>query len=320
MISPGFIGTSSRASEDLHEQIINLTDSSMCSLLKSSDNDFTTSDADEDEKDCAPPRPTLPDPFWLTAVDFTPQLTLGYQIKLKNLTDVLKRDHDFLKKMTQPNQVKEQLAQLYKELEETGEAIKPLLEAELTTSSTSSSSYSTGEECEEIYINTQKQRQVRFERYAIIYGEDAPMPPSLKNPATRKDEESSSGANVATNKNKSSKNSPEDSSSSLSSTGQSTQSSNDRQKTSSTSLGSSSAISVGFRPSSGEDDNKGSGNSRSPKVATSENKAENPNEQCPTVNTEADSSSPNKMDESEKIEATNANKVDEVDKTENEDK
>ena len=43
MISPGFIGTSSRASEDLHEQIINLTDSSMCSLLKSSDNDFTTS-------------------------------------------------------------------------------------------------------------------------------------------------------------------------------------------------------------------------------------------------------------------------------------
>ena len=27
---------------------------------------------------------------------------------------------------------------------------------------------------------------MRFERYAIIYGEDAPMPPSLKNPATRK--------------------------------------------------------------------------------------------------------------------------------------
>ena len=89
------------------------------------------------------------------------QLTLNYQIKLKNLTEVLKRDHDFLKKMTQPNQVKEQLAQLYRELEETGEAIKPLLEADQTNSCTSSSSnYSTGEECEEIYINTQKQRQV----------------------------------------------------------------------------------------------------------------------------------------------------------------
>ena len=63
--------------------------------------------------------------------------------------------------MTQPNQVKEQLAQLYRELEETGEAIRPLLEADLTNSCTSSSSnYSTGEECEEFYINTQKQRQV----------------------------------------------------------------------------------------------------------------------------------------------------------------
>ena len=52
---------------------------------------------------------------------FFRQLTLTYQIKLKVLTEVLKRDHDFLKKMTQPNQVKEQLAQLYRELEETGE-------------------------------------------------------------------------------------------------------------------------------------------------------------------------------------------------------
>ena len=52
---------------------------------------------------------------------FFQQLTLTYQIKLKVLTEVLKRDHDFLKKMTQPNQVKEQLAQLYRELEETGE-------------------------------------------------------------------------------------------------------------------------------------------------------------------------------------------------------
>ena len=28
--------------------------------------------------------------------------------------------------------------------------------------------------------------QVKFERYAIIYGEDAPMPPSLKKPETTK--------------------------------------------------------------------------------------------------------------------------------------
>ena len=77
MVSPGgFIATSSRASGDLHEQIIDLTDSSMCSLLKSgSDNEFTTSNGSEDDdKESGPARPTLPDPFWLTNVDVTPQV------------------------------------------------------------------------------------------------------------------------------------------------------------------------------------------------------------------------------------------------------
>merc|ERR1712008_427723 len=99
-------------------------------------------------------------------------------------------------------------------------------ETDLATSCASSSSCSGGEESEDNLINYQKQRQVRFERYAIIYGEDAPMPPSLKKPMTRKEPsnstDSSSGANNTTeNKKKSSKNYPEDSSSSLSSTGQS---------------------------------------------------------------------------------------------------
>ena len=107
MASPGFIASSSRASGGLQEQAIESTDSSMCSLLKSSD-DFTpttSNGSEDDEKESGPARPTLPDPFWLTNVDLTPQLTLSYQIKLKNLSEVLKRDHDFLKNMTQPNQV-----------------------------------------------------------------------------------------------------------------------------------------------------------------------------------------------------------------------
>ena len=66
---------SSRASGDMHEQIIDLTDSSMCSLLKSSDNEFTTSNGSEDDdKETGPARPTLPDPFWLNNVDVTPQV------------------------------------------------------------------------------------------------------------------------------------------------------------------------------------------------------------------------------------------------------
>lgn len=190
MASPGFIATSSRASGGLHEQVIESTDSSMCSLLKSSD-DFTPTNSngsEDDDKESGPARPTLPDPFWLTSVELTPQLTLSYQIKLKKLSEVLKRDQEVLKNMPQPNQVKEQLAQLYRELEDTGEAIKPLLEADGTPSCTSTSSSSTGEECEETFTKTQKQRQVKFERYAIIYGEDAPMPPSLKKTETRKGE------------------------------------------------------------------------------------------------------------------------------------
>ena len=78
-------------------------------------------------------------------------MTLNYQIKSKNLKEVLKQDHDFLKKVTQPKQVKEQSAQLNRELEKTGKAIKPLLDTNLTTSCTSSNS--AGEESEDIYIN-----------------------------------------------------------------------------------------------------------------------------------------------------------------------
>jgi len=271
MASPGFIASSSRASGGLQEQAIESTDSSMCSLLKSSDEftPTTSNGSEDDEKESGPTRPTLPDPFWLANVDLTPQLTLSYQIKLKNLSEVLKRDHDFLKNMTQPNQVKEQLAQLYRELEDTGEAIKPLLEADSSPSCTSTSSSSAGEECEETFTKTQKQRQVKFERYAIIYGEDAPMPPSLKKPETTKEAKSSSnstasssGVNMNTSsKNESSKNSPEDSSSSSSSSIHSSKNSKNSSTIggngNSTSLGSSSAITVDSH--SGDDENKGSG-------------------------------------------------------------
>ena len=84
MVSPGgFIATSSRASGDMHEQIIDLTDSSMCSLLKSgSDIEFTTSNGSEDDdKESGPTRPTLPDPFWLTNVDVTPQVFYRHLVK-----------------------------------------------------------------------------------------------------------------------------------------------------------------------------------------------------------------------------------------------
>ena len=69
----------------LQEQAIESTDSSMCSLLKSSD-DFTpttSNGSEDDEKECCPARPSLPDPFWLTNVEMTPQLVSILRMKTK---------------------------------------------------------------------------------------------------------------------------------------------------------------------------------------------------------------------------------------------
>ena len=73
------------------------------------------------------PRTSLPDPFWLTNVEMTPQLTFKYQAEPCNFTEILKRDYDFLKKVNQPNQVKEQLAQLYRELDGNSDCNFPFL-------------------------------------------------------------------------------------------------------------------------------------------------------------------------------------------------
>ena len=166
MPSPGYRGFIATGSDRglLQEQVMESTDSSMYSLLKSSD-DFTpttSNGSEEDEKDCGGvsgglARPNLPDPFWLTNVEMTPQLTFNYQAKPRDLSEVLKRDYEFLKKVNQPNQVNEQLAQLYRELEDRGATIKPLLEEEASASCTSSSSSSSADDDN---VEEQKQRQV----------------------------------------------------------------------------------------------------------------------------------------------------------------
>ena len=60
------------------------------------------------------PRPNLPDPFWLTNTELTQETIMNYQIKPKSTADILKKDGERLKRMIQPNQVKEQLDQLYR--------------------------------------------------------------------------------------------------------------------------------------------------------------------------------------------------------------
>ena len=92
-------------------------DSSMCSLLKSSD-EFTPSSCNGSEDDINDkentPRPNLPNPFWLTNTELTSETIMNYQIKPKSTVDILKKDEERLNRMVQPNQVREQLDQLYR--------------------------------------------------------------------------------------------------------------------------------------------------------------------------------------------------------------
>merc|ERR1712223_1517708 len=200
MASPGgfLAASSSRASVGLDDHVLETTDSSMCSLLKSSD-EFTPSSCNGSEDDNNDkentPRPNLPDPFWLTNTELASETIMNYQIKPKSTVDILKKDEERLKRMVQPNQVREQLDQLYREMEEVGETIRPFLDIDQSTTCTSctTSENSTGEENDsENNYKDRSQKQVKFERYAIIYGEDAPMPPSLKTlEISRKDIKSS---------------------------------------------------------------------------------------------------------------------------------
>jgi len=267
MASPGgfLAASSSRASVSvgLDDHVLETTDSSMCSLLKSSD-EFTPSscngsEGDMNEKENTP-RPNLPDPFWLTNTELTQETIMNYQIKPKSTADILKKDGERLKRMIQPNQVKEQLDQLYREMEEVGETIRPFLDIDNSTScENSSSENSTGEENDsEINYKNQSQKQVKFERYAIIYGEDAPMPPSLKTlEISRKDIKSStpsitssSGDGEKKSSGKMAKSEDEYKDYASSSGGSSFRSSKvgsrfkDHEASGSTSLGSSSAITV----------------------------------------------------------------------------
>ncbi len=108
-----------------------------------------------------PTKPTLPEPFWLANVDVTPQLMLGYQMKSSKKNDILKKDMAKLKAMNQPKLVKEQLAQLYTELEDHGDAINPLLEQDGTSTNLSSTTEtSSSDDNDEKSARKKSQKQV----------------------------------------------------------------------------------------------------------------------------------------------------------------
>jgi len=125
--------------------------SDLYSLLKSSDEYLLTtceSSAEVDKESSShPPRPLLQDPFWLQNVEVTQELLYNYQLKTRDMVEVLKDDMKRLERLVkctnlplvthetmyvkceeyQPQVVERQLEELYEELDERGEVSQDYL-------------------------------------------------------------------------------------------------------------------------------------------------------------------------------------------------
>ncbi|XP_058800820.1 period circadian protein isoform X2 [Phymastichus coffea] len=80
------------------------------------------------------------EPPWIEGIKLTPELIYQYQIRPKDLEDVLKTDMEFLKQSKQPNIVNDQLGQLFFDLDLEGLGSKLILEKTGTNSADDSSS------------------------------------------------------------------------------------------------------------------------------------------------------------------------------------
>ncbi|KAJ2954444.1 hypothetical protein O0L34_g2714 [Tuta absoluta] len=111
------------------------------------------------------------DPPWTEQVCVTSELVYKYQIRTRNIDDVLKADKAKMNKTEQPSLVNDQLGQLYLDLQLEGVAARLTLEEGITSSSGSS-----GEEGSSHPNKTRRKRN--FNKLAIFYEEDAPFPPT----------------------------------------------------------------------------------------------------------------------------------------------
>ncbi|XP_022246165.1 period circadian protein-like [Limulus polyphemus] len=70
------------------------------------------------EESKTPFHPVRGDPPWMEGIDKGPDLVFRYQLPIRNVEDVLKKDLEILQNMKQPELVNKQLAQLQSELEQ----------------------------------------------------------------------------------------------------------------------------------------------------------------------------------------------------------
>ncbi|KAG8249811.1 hypothetical protein J6590_012121 [Homalodisca vitripennis] len=179
----------------LNEMILTHDDTSYCSytssFLKTDKSDDSMKGAIEKawckmaSSDSTPLRTVRKEPSWMENVELTPELLLRYKMNTSGciLNDVLQSDCQTLLKYHQSDIVNEQLDQLYMSLEGFSKHLaledsfpsssssgdeKNLVQAAIATTSTAS-------------LNKPKKRRrfMAYEKYSMVFEEDAPLPPSL---------------------------------------------------------------------------------------------------------------------------------------------
>ncbi|XP_044577795.1 period circadian protein isoform X3 [Cotesia glomerata] len=119
------------------------------------------------------PQKSLP---WYHGVKMTPEIAYNYQMTPKVLSEVLKTDLQVLKTLKQPLLVNEQLDQLYRDLELGDFGTKLLLD-----DSNSSNDSKRTNQSNKFNVSSQHKRirrEMKYNKYAMIYEEDAPLPSS----------------------------------------------------------------------------------------------------------------------------------------------
>ncbi|XP_060874807.1 period circadian protein homolog 2 isoform X3 [Metopolophium dirhodum] len=113
-------------------------------------------------------------PFWMDDIVTTPDLVYRYQMNYGDINEVLRKDINTLNTFTQPLLVNEQFKQLCVEIDVNGSSKTSYFED-------GTSSSSDGDECY-ISIGKNKRRRIDFCRMAMIYEEDALIPPPPTSP------------------------------------------------------------------------------------------------------------------------------------------
>ncbi|XP_046670354.1 period circadian protein isoform X2 [Homalodisca vitripennis] len=196
VFSPGgFTSNTGKTKTGTFDNDLTHDDTSYCSytssFLKTDKSDDSMKGAIEKawckmaSSDSTPLRTVRKEPSWMENVELTPELLLRYKMNTSGciLNDVLQSDCQTLLKYHQSDIVNEQLDQLYMSLEGFSKHLaledsfpsssssgdeKNLVQAAIASTSTAS-------------LNKPKKRRrfMAYEKYSMVFEEDAPLPPSL---------------------------------------------------------------------------------------------------------------------------------------------